>query len=214
MCNQGGTVSPFLPRLACQILSLTNKHGITLIPAYIPTYLNVEADYLSQDWMLLEWHLLPWVAQAAFHLWGLPERDLLTSSHSTQCQHYYTFKSPTSGGLGVECLQPFLDVSGKLCVSSFCIGSSGSVLVCGRICQRSTQAFDSGGAMLDGGSLTSHTSQHVGRCSSAVPHPKRSRHGCLSRPGAQGSAISALTHWLLSNVCYADRGSLPQSVRQ
>ena len=36
LCNQGGTVSPFLSRLACQILSLTDKHGITLIPAYIP----------------------------------------------------------------------------------------------------------------------------------------------------------------------------------
>ena len=39
--NQGGTVSPFLSRLACWILNLTNKHGITLIPAYIPTHLNV-----------------------------------------------------------------------------------------------------------------------------------------------------------------------------
>ena len=33
LCNQGGTVSPFLYRLACWIPSLTNKHGITLLPA-------------------------------------------------------------------------------------------------------------------------------------------------------------------------------------
>ena len=59
LCNQGGTVSPFLSRLACQILSLTDKHGITLISAYIPTDLNVEADYVSWDQLLLEWHLLP-----------------------------------------------------------------------------------------------------------------------------------------------------------
>ena len=71
-CNQGGTVSPFLSRLACWILSLTGKHGNTLIPAYFPTNLNVKADYLSQDQMLPEWHLLPQVTQAAFHLWGLP----------------------------------------------------------------------------------------------------------------------------------------------
>ena len=83
LCNQGGTVSSFLSRLACQILSLTNKHGITLLPAYISTHLNVEADYLSQDWVLSEWHLVLQVAQAAFHLWGLPEVDLLVSSHST-----------------------------------------------------------------------------------------------------------------------------------
>ena len=93
LCNQGGTVSPFLSRLACQILSLTNKHGITLLPAYIPTHLNVEADYLSQDWLLLEWHLLPQVAQTAFHLWGLPEVDLLASSHSAQCQQYFTLET-------------------------------------------------------------------------------------------------------------------------
>ena len=94
LCNQGGTVSPFLSRLACQILSLTDKHGITLLPAYIPMHLNVEADYLSQDQMLLEWHLPPQVAQAAFHLWGLPEVDLLASSCSTQCQHYFTLETP------------------------------------------------------------------------------------------------------------------------
>ena len=68
LCNQGGTVSPFLFRLACWILSLTDKHGITLIPAYISTYLNVEADYVSQDQMLPEWHLLPQVTHAAFYL--------------------------------------------------------------------------------------------------------------------------------------------------
>ena len=68
LCNQGSTVSPFLSRLACWILSLTNKHGITLIPAYIPTHHKVEAYYLSWDQLLLEWHLLPQVAHAAFCL--------------------------------------------------------------------------------------------------------------------------------------------------
>ena len=96
-------LSPFLSRLACWILSLTDKHGINLIPAYIPTHLNVEADYLSQDQLLPEWHLLTQVAYAAFHLWGLPEVDLLASSHSTQCQHYFTFETPLPlGALGLN----------------------------------------------------------------------------------------------------------------
>ena len=90
LCSEGSTVSPFLSRMSYGILSLTNKHGIPFIPVSIPTHLNVEVDYLSQDWMLPEWHLLPQVAHAAFHLWGLPEVDLLASSCSTQCQHYYT----------------------------------------------------------------------------------------------------------------------------
>ena len=71
-----------------------NKHGITLILAYIPTYLSVEADYLFWDWLLPEWHLLPQVAQTAFCLWCLPEVDLLESSHSNQCQHYFTLETP------------------------------------------------------------------------------------------------------------------------
>ena len=190
LCKEGCTVSPFLFRVACWILSLTNKHGITLIPAYIPTYLNVEANYLSQDQMLPEWHLLP---QAAFNLWCLPEVDLLAPSHSTQCQHYYSFGiSTTSGGpwgwmpstihgmfqVGYMFSPPALV---PLVLSQ----------VSGRTCQRSTQTVDSGGTILDGGSLAPHSSQHVGRDSLVVPWHKRSHHGCLIRSGAQGSAISA-----------------------
>ena len=107
LCNQGGTVSPFLSKLTCQILSLTDKHGITLIPAYIPTHLNVEADYLSQDQLLLEWHLLPQVAHAAFCLWSLLKVDLLASSHSTRCQHYYTLETPLPPvALGLNAFSP------------------------------------------------------------------------------------------------------------
>ena len=78
--NQGGTVSPFLSRLSCWRLSLTDKHSITPNPAYIPTHLNVEANYLSWGWLLLEWHLLPQMAEAALCLWGLQEVDILASS--------------------------------------------------------------------------------------------------------------------------------------
>ena len=58
LCNQGCTVSRFLPRLACQILSLTDKHVIAVIPAYIPTRLCVEANYLLWGQLLQDWHLL------------------------------------------------------------------------------------------------------------------------------------------------------------
>ena len=42
LCYQDGSISFF--RLACQILNLACKIGITLIPVYIPTYINVETD--------------------------------------------------------------------------------------------------------------------------------------------------------------------------
>ena len=195
LCYQGGTVSPFLSRLACQILSLTDKHGITLLPAYIPTHLNVEADFLSWDQLLLEWHLLPQVAQAAFHLWGLPEVDLLASSHSTQCQHYFTLETPLPlGALG-------LNAFSHPCVSSSGSGPSCSGQVSSRTCQWSTQTFTSGGSMLDGSSLASHSSQHAGRHSLVVSHHKRSHCGCFGRPGAQGSVISAFNPFGCSVMC-------------
>ena len=42
--NQGGTASLFLSRYLFCILNLVNKHGITAIPANIPSHLSVEAD--------------------------------------------------------------------------------------------------------------------------------------------------------------------------
>ena len=77
LCNQVGTVSPYLSRLASWILSLTEKQSIILIPASIPTHLNVEADYLSWGWLLPGWPLLAHIAQATLHHWGQLEVDLL-----------------------------------------------------------------------------------------------------------------------------------------
>ena len=115
-----------------------------------------------------------------------------------------------------------LGLSGKLCVSSSSCSSSSSVQVSGRTCQQSTQTFDSGGAMLDGGSLASHSSQHVGRCSLAVSHCKRSHRGCFHLPGTQGSVISAFNplaaEWHVlcrqqfsSSVCQAVVGATQMS---
>ena len=214
LCNQGGTVSPFVSRLACPILSVTNKHSIALIPAYIPTHLIVESNYLFQGQLLLEWHLLPQMAQAAFHLWDLPE----ASSCTTRCQHYYTLEIPLPlGDFGFECLQPSLDVSHKLCASSSCISSSSSVQVSGRTCQQSYQMVDSGGAMLHGGFLASYSSQHVGRLSSALSLRKDLVMDVLVGHMLKGLPYLHLTLWLLrdmlqregfsSSICQAVAGA-------
>ena len=90
----------FFSRLACWIVSMTYKHGITPIPAYIPTHLSEEANYLSLGQMLPDWFS---GGSAAFLLWGLPEVDLWASSHTTQCQHYYSLESPLPlGALGLN----------------------------------------------------------------------------------------------------------------
>ena len=113
--------------------------------------------------------------------------------------------STTSGGLGFECLQPSLDITGKLCFLLL----YRSVHVSGRACQRSTQTVDSGCTMLDGGSLAPHSSQHVGRHPWQCPIIKRSCCGCFGRPCAQGSAISAFNP-LAAQRCVLQRGSLSQ----
>ena len=59
LCNQGGTESSFVSRLAYCILNLANRHGSTLPPAYTTTLLNVEVNYLSWERLVSEWHLLP-----------------------------------------------------------------------------------------------------------------------------------------------------------
>ena len=121
--------------------------------------------------------------------------------------------STTSGGLGVECLQPPMDISGRLCVSSSCITSFSSFQVSGRTCHRSTQTFDSDSTMLDGGSLTSQSSQHVGRHSSVLSHHKGSHCGCFRRPCAQGFAIYAFNH-LVAQRCVFCRQGFSSSVCQ
>ena len=81
------------------------------------------------------------------------------------------------------------------------------------MCQRSTQTTDCGGTMLDGGAMAPHSSHWVGRHSLAVPHHKRSCHGCFDRPGAQGSAISAF-NLLAAQQRVLCRQGFPSSVCQ
>ena len=157
---------------------------------------------------------LRWLRQL-FAFGGLPEVDLLASSRSTQCQQLFHFWKLHClwGALGVECLQPSLEFSGKLCVSSSSSGPSCSGQVSSRTCQRSTQTFASGGSLLDGSSLASHSSQHAGRHSLAVSHRKRSRRGCFSRPGAQWSVISAFNP-LAAQQCVLHRQGFSSLVCQ
>ena len=77
--NTATKASFFHFRLVCCILNLANKHGITLIPTYMPTHLDVEASYLSWGWLVLERNLLLHMAQAALQLCGQMEVDLLGS---------------------------------------------------------------------------------------------------------------------------------------
>ena len=53
LCNQEGTASTFLSRIACHILNMVTMHGFYLLPAYLPNHLHVKADYLLQGRLVL-----------------------------------------------------------------------------------------------------------------------------------------------------------------
>ena len=78
---------------------------------------------------------------------------------------------------------------------------------------RSTQTFDPGGTMLDGGSLASQSSQHVDRHSWCLITKDHIMDLSVDNV-LKGVPYLHLTHWLLRDVWYRDRASLPQSVRQ
>ena len=80
LCNQGGKVALFLSRLVYHILNLANSHSIALIRAHIPTYHNVEADYLLRGRLVPEWHLLPHKAQVPFNF-GIYQKRICWYSH-------------------------------------------------------------------------------------------------------------------------------------
>ena len=215
LCNQGGTVSPFLSRLACRILSLTDKHGITLLPAYIPTHLNVEADFLSRDHLLPEWHLLPQVAQAAFHLWGLPEVDLLASSRSTHCQHYFTLETPLPlGALGLNAFShPWKFQVSYVFPPPALVPLVLSKFLAEHVNGQLRHLILVAPCWMEAPWLPTALSM-LADIPQQCPIIKDLVVDVSVGQALKGLRYLHLTLWLLSNVCYADKGSLPQSVRQ
>ena len=146
----------------------------------------------------------------AFHLWGLPEVDLLESSHSTQCQHYYTLKSSLPLGafndpwtfqvsyifpppaLVPLVLSMFLakHVKGQLrwliLVTPCWMEAPWLPTVLNMLAEVPQQCSIIKDLLVD---------VLIGQVLKGLPYLH-------------------LTIWLLSDVCYADKGSLPQSVRQ
>ena len=145
---------------------------------------------LLQGRLVPEWHLFP---QSSSSVSLLGSTGILI----------HLEKFATSGNLGFEYFQPSLDISDELYISSFCISVPRSVQNYGRTCHRSIQT--SSFTLLDGGSLASHSSQHVGKHSSSVSYSKRFCHGYFSRPCAEGSDITAC------NLLLAHRHVLAQT---
>ena len=84
-----------------------------------------------------------------------------------------------------------MKVSVELFISSSSVYCSSVVQIFSGTCHKLVQTSYSSGTMLDGGSLATYSSQHVGRHSSSISHHKGSHCGCFSRLSDQGSANAA-----------------------
>ena len=88
LCNQGSIVSPFLSRLACWQAQYYSHSSIFSFPSQCGGQLSVLGLVASGV------ATPPSDGSSSFHLWDLADVDLLGSSHTTQCQHYYTLEMP------------------------------------------------------------------------------------------------------------------------
>ena len=105
LCNQGGTVSPFLSSLACQILSLTDKHGVLLFQhTFLP--ISMGRPIICPGIGCLQSCISPSGGSISFSSLGS------TRNGSAGILPYHSMpsllhlgNSTTSGGLGITCLQ-------------------------------------------------------------------------------------------------------------
>ena len=77
LVNMGGTGDQMLLKLSKEIRQYLLKHQITMTAAYLPSSLNVEADWQSRNSRdPSEWKLCPKVFQQVCQSRGTPKVDL------------------------------------------------------------------------------------------------------------------------------------------
>ena len=86
--NKGCSTSPHLMGIYRKILDLCLQRGILLQAEYLPTHLNVQADYLSRIHPAGEWSLPAEVLLRAERWFGARTIDLFASPASAVCPRY------------------------------------------------------------------------------------------------------------------------------
>ena len=215
LCNKGGTVSPFLSRLACRIPALNDKHGITLIPAYIPTHLNMEADYLSWDWLLPEWQLLPQrlmqpFAFGAFQRWTCWHLLVpLNGSIITPWKLHYLW-----GALGLNAFShPWTFQVSYVFPPAALVPLVLSKFLAEHVNSQLRHLILVAPCWIQAPSLPTILNM-LANVPQWCPIVKDVILDVSVGKALKGLQYLYLTLWQLSNVCYVDRGSLPWSIRQ
>ena len=92
--KMGGTKSDQLVNIARQVWDWCIQRGITLTAEYIPTDLNVEADWESRHFSdYSSWKLNPSIFQSIMQIFGNCNVDLFADRTNYQLKRYFSWKS-------------------------------------------------------------------------------------------------------------------------
>jgi hypothetical protein len=75
---------------------LLHQCQLRIMPAFIPTEENVQADAASRFQLVPDWHLDPRVFRRISSLWGPPQIDLFASRQSTQTTRFMLWRAADS----------------------------------------------------------------------------------------------------------------------
>ena len=149
------------------ISNLSDKQGVTLIPAYLHTHLNVESNSFMEESGPV-WHFLPYIAHAVFVC-------ILTYQSIPALLHLES--SITSRSLKGECFNHPWQFQVN-CIFPLTISLNRSNFISVRICHRSVQAYDSYCAYWMGLPWLLTILNMLGDCSLLVSHGKSSYQMC------------------------------------
>jgi hypothetical protein len=91
--KEGGLRGRALLEGAERILLLAHQRQIRLLPSFISSEENMQADAALKFQLLPDWHLAPRIFLQMSTLWGPPQIDLFASRQSAQMQRFYSWKA-------------------------------------------------------------------------------------------------------------------------
>jgi len=91
--KEGGLRGRRLLLEAERILLLLHSRRLRVLPAFIPSEENLQADAASRFLLVPDWHLDARVFHQMVSLWGTPQIDLFASRHSAQCRRFMSWRA-------------------------------------------------------------------------------------------------------------------------
>jgi hypothetical protein len=94
--KEGGLKSKAVLEWAEKILLLAHQRNLRILPAFIPSEENLQADAASRFQSLPDWHLSPIVFRQIVARKGLPQVDLFASRRSAQLSRFFSWDAADS----------------------------------------------------------------------------------------------------------------------